>query len=244
MDGYTSIWATWLGQGGFVFEFQGTRLLIDPFLSDVVEQRQGLKRLVPPPLEIGELKPDHIFITHAHLDHLDPLALPEIHRQYPEVAILGPSSVVQKAMELGIPKSILVEVFKNDTYPLGTMELKIAPAYHSDPFSVGCIIQFGTKQVYFSADTLHTEGLVGEILQLAEGEIHGAIVCINGKLGNMDWSEAVSLVTDLHPTLALPMHYGMFRENTEDPLPFIEACRSNGISSFEPILGERIKLLI
>ncbi|MFN3377845.1 MAG: MBL fold metallo-hydrolase, partial [Runella zeae] len=69
---------TWLGQSGFVFENEGQRLLIDPFYSDIVEQKQGLKRLMSPPISIEELRPDIIFITHNHMDHFDPIELPEI----------------------------------------------------------------------------------------------------------------------------------------------------------------------
>ncbi|RYD71441.1 MAG: MBL fold metallo-hydrolase, partial [Sphingobacteriales bacterium] len=43
---------TWLGQSGYLFEYSGERLLIDPFFSDVVFERQGIKRLVDPPCSI------------------------------------------------------------------------------------------------------------------------------------------------------------------------------------------------
>ncbi|SFC10895.1 Beta-lactamase superfamily domain-containing protein [Flagellimonas taeanensis] len=240
----TSIWASWLGQAGFILEFQGTRLLIDPFLSDIVEIRQGLKRLMPPPLEIHELRPDHIFITHDHLDHLDPKALPEIHAHYPEAMIIGPSSVVLKAKELGMDASKLFEVFPGERHRFGAMELKIVPAYHSDPFSVGCILGLGNKQLYISGDTLSPMRFCEEIQGLADGAVHGVIICINGKLGNMDWTAAAALVECLQPTLALPMHYGMFKENTVDPRPFIETCRDMGVGSFELLPGKRTKLIL
>ena len=94
---YLSI--TWLGQGGFLIEAESQRLVIDPYFSNVVEEREGLKRLVAPPCTIEELRPDLIFITHNHIDHFDPIALPEIHHQYPNVKIAGPASVMKKAKE-------------------------------------------------------------------------------------------------------------------------------------------------
>ena len=43
------------------------------------------------------------------------------------------------------------------------------------------------------------------------------IICINGRLGNMNVDEAVRLTEILAPRLGIPTHYGMFESNTEDP---------------------------
>lgn len=229
----------WLGQGGFIFEFQGQRLVVDPFLSNIVEERQGLKRLMAPPVSIDDLKPDIIFITHDHLDHLDPIALPKIHKKYPKVSIVGPESVQLKARRMGFDKSILLPVQKNTTYNFVDFKITVTPAYHSDPFSVGCIISVGDKQIYLSADTILHKNLIAEIKSLIQKPLYAVLVCINGKLENMDWKEAVSLVEALKPKIAIPMHYGMFAENTADPLPFVLACKERGIISFELIPGSK-----
>ena len=47
----------------------------------------------------------------------------------------------------------------------------------------------------------------------------------------MNTDEAIELVQILRPKLAIPMHYGLFAENTADPNIFIEACQKSGISS-------------
>ena len=232
-----SLSITWLGQGSFLFEVNGTRLLVDPFLSDIVEQREGLKRLMTPPLQIKELQPDYIFITHNHLDHFDPIALPEIHREYPNVPIYGPQSVMEKAQEMGFDQSVMHSVSIGQTYGLGCFSLLITPAYHSDPFSVGCIINTARTQIYLSADTTFSDTLVQEVKTLAKGKIDVVLVCINGRLGNMNWQEAISLVDNLKPRMAIPMHYGMFAENTEDPIPFVEECKRRGTDSFELVPG-------
>jgi L-ascorbate metabolism protein UlaG (beta-lactamase superfamily) len=41
----------------------------------------------------------------------------------------------------------------------------------------------------------------------------------------MPVGDAVSLAARLRPRLAIPTHYGMFAENTEDPQRFIDGCR-------------------
>ncbi|WP_339840798.1 MBL fold metallo-hydrolase [uncultured Maribacter sp.] len=232
-----SLSITWLGQGSFLFEVNGTRLLVDPFLSDIVEQREGLKRLMAPPLQIKELQPDYIFITHNHLDHFDPIALPEIHKKYPTVPIYGPQSVMEKAQEMGFDRLVMHSVSIGKTYVLGCFLLAITPAYHSDPFAVGGVINTARTQIYLSADTTFSDTLVQEVKTLAKGEIDVVLVCINGRLGNMNWQEAISLVDSLKPRMAIPMHYGMFAENTEDPIPFVKECKRRGTDSFELVPG-------
>ena len=47
-----------------------------------------------------------------------------------------------------------------------------------------------------------------------------AIICINGRLGNMNVDQAVQLTRELKPKLGIPTHYGMFASNTEDPVKY------------------------
>ncbi|MBU2904107.1 MBL fold metallo-hydrolase [Arenibacter algicola] len=236
---YNPIYITWLGQGGFLFEINGSRLLIDPFISDIVEQRQGYKRLIDSPLNLNELDPDYIFITHDHLDHFDPIALPQIHKKYPKAPIYGPQSVIDKAQTMDFDQSIMNVVSKNKSYEFRDFTLVVTPAYHSDPYSVGVILMMNNMQIYLSADTTFSENLVQEVKALAKGKIDLVLVCINGKLGNMNWQEAVSLVGKIGPQRAIPMHYGMFAENTENPKPFIKECEALNVDAFELIPGIR-----
>lgn len=240
----SAIFITWLGQSSFILEYKNKRLLIDPFLSDVVEEYQGLKRLLPPPFSVEKLKPDVVFITHDHLDHLDPISLPEIHRQYPEIIIAGPKSVKKKSLQLGILDSQILEVSPDKTYSFGPFNLTISLAEHSDPYAVGAIIGIGEKEIYLSGDTLYSQNLVEQIRSISTCEIDLLLVCINGKLGNMNWSEAVELAKELNVTHAVPTHYGMFAENTANPTPFLESCRNFGIHAFELVHGEKTRLNI
>jgi L-ascorbate metabolism protein UlaG (beta-lactamase superfamily) len=58
----------------------------------------------------------------------------------------------------------------------------------------------------------------------------------------MNLDEAVRAVKRLRPKTALPMHYGLFAENTADPLPFIRECMSAGINSFEMQPGREFSI--
>lgn len=233
---------TWLGQSGFLFESHGERLLIDPFYSDIVEQTQGLKRLMQPPVPIERLNPSAIFVTHNHLDHFDPIALPEIHALYPSIPIIGPESVIKKGVELGFNPSVLKQIEIGKTIAIGEFKLSATAAYHSDPFSVGCLIEAGDKIIYYSGDTILTDTLFDDILSVNSCSIDIVFIVINGRFGNMTVQEAIHLTSQINPKLAIPMHYGMFADNTENPLTFIDGCHAHNINSIELTLGQEIAL--
>jgi L-ascorbate metabolism protein UlaG (beta-lactamase superfamily) len=58
----------------------------------------------------------------------------------------------------------------------------------------------------------------------------------------MNAQDAIELTSQLNPKLAIPMHYGMFAENTEDPQIFLEGCRQKIIKSIELTLGKETEL--
>ncbi|MGF7218687.1 L-ascorbate metabolism protein UlaG (beta-lactamase superfamily) [Spirosoma lacussanchae] len=222
---------TWLGQSGYLVESQGARLLIDPFYSDIVEQKHGLKRLMKAPVPIADLHPDLIFITHDHLDHFDPIALPIIHQTYPRARIIGPESVMKKAREFDFDESTLVPLPVGSVYQAGGFQLRALPAYHGDPLAVGLLLHVQDKAIFYSGDTMLTDAYLNDIQAVCSEPIDIAFIVINGRLGNMNLTEAVRVASALRPALAIPMHYGMFAENTADPLEFARNCHQNGIKT-------------
>ena len=50
----------------------------------------------------------------------------------------------------------------------------------------------------------------------------------------MPWEDAVKVVEELKPKFAIPMHYGLFARNTEDPRPFMAAVKKLGVDTEEP----------
>lgn len=229
---------TWLGQGGFVFESAGRRLVVDPYLSDVVERRQGLTRLMAPPLSALELDPEVLLCTHDHLDHLDPEGAAWIAEAHPACEFLGPASVLRKLDELGIAAGRRREIAEGQTVDAAGLAVTAVPAWHSDPDAVGLIVRGAGAGVYLSADTEYRAELPGRVCELAGGSIDAALLCINGRMGNMTAAEAVSVAAALRPGLTCPMHYGLFAENTADPGPFVAAVREAGLDARELQPGE------
>lgn len=223
---------TWLGQGGFVVESCGKRFVVDPYISTIVEEKQGVTRLLPPPLSVAQLKPDALVCTHNHMDHFDPVAAPEILKTYPGCPLVGPDSVREKAAQFGVDTACFRKIGVGADWSLGQTRIVATPARHSDPQAVGLLFFAPDHTLYISGDTEYDEPLAGQIAKLAGKPIDTALICINGRLGNMNLDDAVRVMIALKPKRALPMHYGLFAENTADPQPFVEKCRAAGMDSF------------
>ncbi len=55
-------------------------ILLDPYLSDMVERLDNVKRLVPSPIRAQDVHPGLYRITHDHIDHLDADAITKLNR--------------------------------------------------------------------------------------------------------------------------------------------------------------------
>lgn len=233
---------TWITQGGLIFENSGHRLLIDPYLSDIVEKTLNWTRLAPAPIGVENLRPDTVFCSHNHLDHLDPVTIPQIAELYPSCHFLGPQSVSEGLSRMGVdPKRITVLESGIKVQREGLL-LTAAPADHSDPYALGLVIQAHQKTVYVSCDTRYSPKMAEDILACSGGSIDFVIICINGKLNNMGVDEAVRLVGQLKPRVASPFHYGLFAENTIDPEPFADKCKEIGIVPYLFAAGKPVSL--
>jgi len=221
---------TWIGQGGYLVEAAGRRLVIDPYLSDSVTKKFGLHRLAPPVIVIKDLKPDVIIITHDHLDHFDPDTLQPLMSQS-NASLLGPQSVINHGLQMGFDEKRMTLVKIGEPVRFDGFIFTPTPAMHSDAFSVGLLLEAGGKRIYFSGDTLYNPELVEKVCALTGERLDAAFVCMNGRLNNMNSKEAAKFVARLKPGMAIPMHYGMFAENTADPNEFVDDCHALGMST-------------
>ena len=234
---------TWIGQGGYLIEQDGWRLAIDPYLTDALAASHGLRRLVPPPVSIADLGAQAVFVTHDHLDHFDPETLGPWMRLSPTCRLIGPQSVVDHGRRLGIDALRLGLATIGEPISLPGLQLTPTPAQHSDPAAVGLLIEGAGHTVYLSGDTLYSDALAPRILAILSGRrLDAALVCINGRLGNMNVEEAARFMAELRPGLAVPMHYGLFAENTADPNEFVIACRAREQATRVLELGETLSL--
>lgn len=233
----------WLGQGGFLFIVDKVRIVVDPYLSDSLAKR-GIPRMIPVPIKTEDLNPDYVLITHDHADHFDEETMCSLTSLYPECIFIGPESVRNhyRNMHFNLTRFVLLNKWME--YEGTGFMVKAVPAYHTDIFSVGFIINSQNKQIYITGDTLLDSNLIPELKPTFRKNPDLLMVCINGKLGNMDDKEAVKLVEAINPSVTIPMHYGMFESNTVDPTLFFTALKQKGFKCelMNPGITKRFKL--
>jgi len=97
--------------------------------------------------------------------------------------------------------------------------IKATMADH-DVDSVGFLIETEGYRLYFSGDTLFTTKSIMANIGMTPDI---AFVCINGKLGNMNYFEAASFCRVIGAKYAVPTHYDTIEHNTENPKEFTDA---------------------
>lgn len=217
----------WLDQAGFLVEAGGVRAVFDPYLSNSLGHLKGYSRMVPPALAYGDLNCDIVAFTHDHLDHYDPESVKNIYPLYPKCRYVGPVSTFDHFVKDGFDKSRFVKMVRGGTYILKGLTLRAVKADHTEPRALGYVIEADGRRIYLSGDTYYNAQIIPDVRRL--GPLDLAIICINGKYGNMNDLEAVRLMHEIGAPKAVPMHYGLFKDNTCSPLRFAEGVSKFGI---------------
>ncbi len=212
----------WIGQSGYLIRTENTEILLDPYLSDVVNRVANRPRLVDAPIVPSEVSSDAVICTHDHLDHLDVDAVAEMNR---ETRFITTGEGQKKLRDMGFCHvDVLTE---GDSVTVGDVKITAVYANHTVE-AFGVILQTEGKTLYFSGDTLFDE----KLFQIREFRPDAAFLCINGKLGNMNADEAVVTANAIGAIRNIPNHYGMFASNTEDPHLFSDRVPGSFIMEF------------
>jgi len=207
----------WLGQGGYAFTNGRKTIFLDPYFSNPL----GPTRMMLPPADPQTVHPNAIITTHDHDDHLDPGYIQSLDKT--GVTFFGPDSCLRHLVQLGVDQAQTVPFHRGDTKVFDSVSLSAVYARHTED-SIGVILECAGKRAHVTGDTEFDD-------RLGQGIIGIDIMfcCINGKWGNMNADEAVKTALRVQPRLVVPMHYGMFVENTVDPQPFVEKARAAGL---------------
>lgn len=208
---------TWLGQGGFCIRCGGSTVVLDPYLSYSCEEAGGHTRIAPAPIDPNSLLPDLFVITHDHMDHLDEGTLKKLDLTAHKFA--APATCRQHLEKIGVPAGNLLAFDRGTALTVGDAQLFAVHAEHTED-SIGLVVRGNGLTVYFTADTLYSDRLAEEASAYAPDVI---VTCINGRWGNMGHEEAAKVAEQLKVRLSIPTHYGMFAENTADPMDFVRA---------------------
>ncbi len=200
----------WIGQSGYIIKTALAEIIIDPYLSDIVNKVAARPRMVPAPINPADIKADAVICTHNHLDHLDTEAVALMPQ---DTFFITTNEGKEKLAELGRKKASVLNI--GESVSVGDIMLTAVYANHTVE-AFGLIVSAEDKTLYFSGDTLFDE----KLFEIAEYKPDYTFICINGKLGNMSVEEAVITARKIGAEVNIPTHYGMFESNTEDPSKF------------------------
>lgn len=237
----------WLGHSGFVVKCQGIVIYIDPCFSAPA----GRKRLVAPPLNPADITDaDLILCTHAHDTHMDPDTLPVMLHASPQARVVLPKSTADHAKSIGVSydrmtttdSDLRVEYFKGGLYgrvysvPSAHPELDWTPLGGYP--NLGYLIRFGAYTIYHAGDCRLYDGIAD---RLRPYNVTAALLPIDGP-ASFQIAEAAQLAEDIRARWLVPMHYGVFSDQTPQVVNrFVDHMLgfhpSIGFKVFEP--GER-----
>lgn len=203
---------TWLGQAGLLFKTDKLTIMIDPYFSDSVGEKDFKKhRKVPVNEELFNLKPDVMIFTHNHLDHFDPLTVERFIKTDSKITVLAPSSVWGRVRDIGGNNNYVL--FNRHTeWSENGVRFKAVKAEHSDPTPIGVIIEAEEKTFYITGDTLYNE----EIFYDIPNDVYALFLPINGVGNNMNMIDAARFADKISAKFTVPIHIGMFDDISAD----------------------------
>lgn len=238
------IW--WLGQSGFLLQWQGKHLLLDPYLSDSLTHKYAntdkphirMTELVVAPKCLDFV--DVVTSSHNHTDHLDGETLQTLMRVNPKMELVIPEAnrefvcdrlniVADWPRGLDAGQNILVRGFRIHGVPAAHEEFS-RDSHGRYPY-LGYVIEFGGFRIYHSGDTLRYSGMEEWLRPFS---VDLALLPINGKAperrvaGNLWGGEAARLAHDIGARCVVPCHYDMFTFNTATPDEFVAECKRLG----------------
>ncbi len=205
---------TFLGQAGLLFEIDGKKVIIDPYLSDSVEKiNPNNYRRQPIDESFLKIKPDVLVFTHNHLDHYDEETVTHYLGADSNALVLAPFATWQAARKFG-GSSNYVMFNRGTTWNEGNITLRAVKAEHSDREAIGVIITYDGKNYYVTGDTLYHEEIFADITQ----DIDVVFLPINGVGNNMNAADAAHFATRIGAKKVVPLHFGLFDSMTGEEL--------------------------
>ena len=146
---------------------------------------------------------DFIFITHAHFDHFSPEDIRKVCKS--GTTYIAPETMADELRKSGITDAVLLK--PGVSVQVGEIPVETVPAYNQlKPFHpkkngwLGYVITVGGQRIYVAGDTDATKDAKAVRCDIALIPVGGTYTT--------DAREAASLVNQIRPKTAIPIHYG------------------------------------
>ncbi len=162
---------------------------------------------------------DFIFITHDHYDHYSEEDINKVVNN--DTIIVVPDGLITKLMQIGINKDKIIVVEPNKKYSVKGINFETVPAYNinkkfhpKENGWVGYLINLNNNVYYIAGDTDFTE-------ENRKVKCDVALVPVGGTY-TMDYKEAATLINEIKPQIAVPIHYGSIVGTKQDAINFTQ----------------------
>ena len=199
----------WLGQAGLLFDFDGVKVMVDPYLSNSVAAVNPLnERRVEVDESFFDIKPDILILTHDHLDHTDPETLQVILSKYSGICVLAAPNAWKHVRTYGKDHNYVM--FARDTeWTYGKIRFEAVHAQHSDECAVGVLITYENKNYFVTGDTLYHHKVIEDV-KASKKVIDAVFLPVNGVGNNMNMTDAARFAKAIEAKKVVPVHFGLF----------------------------------
>ncbi|HLR00119.1 MAG TPA: metal-dependent hydrolase [Sphingobacterium sp.] len=225
--------ARYLGHSCVEFDFNGTVVLVDPFIT----YNELAKHI-----DIESVRADYIFLTHGHEDHVADMAGIQQRTGATVAAIVETAAWVRNQ---GVESEKVIEFNLGGSIKLPFGEVKMVYALHTNSTPdgkyggnpVGFVFQAQGKAIYFAGDT----ALTVEMQLLRPLEIKTAFLPIGGHY-TMDVNDAVKSADLIGCEQIVGIHYNTFPPIRIDKEEAIQKFSEAGLHLHLPDIGKTFEL--
>lgn len=225
------IQVTFLGQCGFILNFDGKTVVLDPYLSDYLDRKLSTddvkwERKFPAPTTLAHINPDIVLISHRHEDHLDPWTIRPYAKSGGKALFVAPYAAKECLQKLGVHNIRYMD--SDDQLLLDSVKITAVPCAHPELhydqngkcIELSYIIQYGGHAFFFGGDMLARNGLAEQLvpytcdLMMLPCNGRDAWRDARGIIGNTTSSEAAAFAKRAHATVFIPMHHDLYEINS------------------------------
>jgi len=225
--------AIYYGHSTVGLNLNNIEVLFDPFITP---------NKLAEKVDIKTLKPDYIFLSHCHGDHVADLAAIQKNNNSRVVSIVEAAEWV-KAQGIAPDKVIGMNFGGTISTDFGSAKMVFALHTNSTPeggyagVAAGYVLKSGDKSIYFAGDT----ALTLEMQLLAEENLDWAFLPIGGFF-TMDVQDAVKAAKFINCKNIIGIHYNTFPPIEIDTKEAINRFQEAGLNLHLLQIGEKINL--